>query len=224
MITINHAVDASRAGLAAGDLVMVRCEAPHEIDERNALLARAMAPDCAPRLQRSCGTAACRPPISHSWPAIAPVTSSARCGSGTSRPVSDREGRAIDALLLGPLAVDPAAKGAGIGTALMLRAIEKARRYGARRGSARRRRALLRALRLFDRKNRHAHDAGTVRTRPPPRARTEGWLARRRRRLHRGRRPSCLNQLGGALVKGHPGRHLAVRVKAPAARGQICSW
>lgn len=41
----------------------------------------------------------------------------------------DQKMRPVPALLLGPLAVDPAARAAGIGTSLMLRAIEKARRY-----------------------------------------------------------------------------------------------
>lgn len=128
MITINHAVDASRAGLAAGDLVMVRCEAPHEIDERNALLARAMAPDWRTKTSEK---------LRHGRLPAANLAFVAKNRAGhilgtvrlwNIKAGIDREGRAIDALLLGPLAVDPAAEGAGIGTALMLRAIEKARR------------------------------------------------------------------------------------------------
>ncbi|MCW4116375.1 N-acetyltransferase [Aurantimonas sp. MSK8Z-1] len=41
-----------------------------------------------------------------------------------------REGALVPALLLGPLAIDPALKGAGIGSALMRRAIDEARARG----------------------------------------------------------------------------------------------
>lgn len=41
-----------------------------------------------------------------------------------------RDGRPVDALLLGPLAVDPRAEGKGIGSALMREAIDRARASG----------------------------------------------------------------------------------------------
>lgn len=41
-----------------------------------------------------------------------------------------RDGRPVDALLLGPLAVDPRAEGKGIGSALMNEAVERARAAG----------------------------------------------------------------------------------------------
>jgi predicted N-acetyltransferase YhbS len=130
MITLSHKVDAARAGLATDDLVMVRAEAPYEIDERNALLARAMPADW--RSKSSEKLRAGYRPAAH----LALVAKN-RAGHilGTVRLWDvnagiDRDGRPVPALLLGPLAVDPAAKSAGIGTALMLRAIEKARRHG----------------------------------------------------------------------------------------------
>ena len=51
--------------------------------------------------------------------------SSARCASGTSRPA-----RAAAALMLGPLAVDPAARSQGVGGALMRAALARARADG----------------------------------------------------------------------------------------------
>lgn len=130
MTTVNHTVDTIRAGLAEDDFLMVRAEAPHEIDERNALLSRAMPPDWRGKASEKL-RAGYRPA-----PYLAFVAKN-RAGHvlGTVRLWNvhagiDRAGRPVHALLLGPLAVDPAAKCAGIGTALMLRAIEKARRYG----------------------------------------------------------------------------------------------
>ncbi|WP_099865483.1 GNAT family N-acetyltransferase [Pararhizobium haloflavum] len=129
MTTLTHRIDPTRAGLAAGDLVTVRAEAPHEVDERNALLARAMAPDWRTRTSEK---------LRHGRLPSAGLAFVAknRMGHilGTVRLWDihagiDREGDPIPALLLGPLAVDPAAKAAGIGSALMIRAIEKARRY-----------------------------------------------------------------------------------------------
>jgi predicted N-acetyltransferase YhbS len=130
MTTLTHRIDSARAGLASDDFIVVRAEAAHEVDERNALLTRAMAPDWRTRTSEK---------LRHGRlpsPGLAFVAKN-RVGHilGTVRLWDvhagiDREGNAIPALLLGPLAVDPAAKSAGIGTALMLRAIEKARRYG----------------------------------------------------------------------------------------------
>ena len=130
MTTLTHRIDPAKAGLAAEDVVTVRAEAAHEVDERNALLARAMAPDWRTKTSEK---------LRHGRLPAAGLSFVAknRAGHilGTVRLWEvqagiDREGRPITALLLGPLAVDPAAKSAGIGTALMLRAIEKARRYG----------------------------------------------------------------------------------------------
>ena len=58
------------------------------------------------------------------------------------------------ALLLGPLAVDPALHRRGIGAALMQRALAAASRRGHARRAAGRRRALLRPVRLFGRADR----------------------------------------------------------------------
>lgn len=130
MTTLSHQIDTAKAGLAAEDLITIRAEAAYEIDERNALLARAMAPDWRTKTSEK---------LRHGRLPAAGLAFVAknRAGHilGTVRLWDihagiDREGRAVPALLLGPLAVDPSAKAAGIGTGLMLRAIEKARRYG----------------------------------------------------------------------------------------------
>ncbi len=70
------------------------------------------------------------------------------------------DGRA--ALLLGPLAVDPTVKSAGIGSALMRHALEEARAAGPSRHPAGRRCALLSALRLFGGEDRRPGHAGSV--------------------------------------------------------------
>lgn len=130
MPTLLHTIDTAKAGLVTGDFVTVRAEAAHEVNERNALLARAMAPDWRTKTSEKLRHG--RLPA----PGLSFVAKN-RAGHilGTVRLWNveagiDREGSPVPALLLGPLAVDPATKGAGIGTALMLRAIEKARRYG----------------------------------------------------------------------------------------------
>lgn len=129
MPTLLHTIDTAKAGLVTGDFV-VRAEAAHEVDERNALLARAMAADWRTRTSEK---------LRHGRLPASGLSFVARNRAGhilgTVRQWDvnagiDRKGNPVPALLLGPLAVDPAAKGAGIGTALMLRAIEKARRYG----------------------------------------------------------------------------------------------
>ena len=73
--------------------------------------------------RRSCGAAAGRPKAWPSSRATQTGASSARCGCGTWR--LGEGGR--PALLLGPLAVDPSLKNAGIGSALMRHAIAEAR-------------------------------------------------------------------------------------------------
>ncbi len=78
--------------------------------------------------RRSCAAAAGHRRAWPSWPA--PATGAV---VGTVRlwdVAAGEDGRA--ALLLGPLAVDPALKGAGIGSALMRHAIEEAARLGHR--------------------------------------------------------------------------------------------
>lgn len=130
MTMLINRIDPAAAVLSAGDFVMVRAEAPHEADERDALLARAMAPDwrakAAEKLRRG------RLPADN-LAFVAKDQSGSVLGTVRLWDVEagiDRMGRAVPALLLGPLAVDPAAKGAGIGSALMLRAVEKARGFG----------------------------------------------------------------------------------------------
>jgi predicted N-acetyltransferase YhbS len=123
-------IDLRKAGLDEGDFVMVRAESAHEVNEREALLARAMAPNWREKTSNRLRNG--RLPA-----AQLSFVAKNRDGHilGTVRLWNvhagiDRQGMPVPALMLGPLAVDPLAKAAGIGTALMQRAIEKARRLG----------------------------------------------------------------------------------------------
>ncbi len=82
------------------------------------------------------------------------------------------------ALLLGPLAVDPAEQRRGIGAVLMRRAIEVARRSWPRGRAAGGRRRLLQPIRLFRRKDRRAEPVAQGRSCAPARARTQAGRAR----------------------------------------------
>jgi GNAT superfamily N-acetyltransferase len=86
------------------------------------------------------------------------------------------------AVLLGPLAVDKGHRACGIGGALVRRAIAAARRRKPRRRPFGRRRALLRAFRIFGGEDRSVVAAGSLRARPPLGLRAQGGNARRRAR------------------------------------------
>ncbi|MDR6079238.1 GNAT superfamily N-acetyltransferase [Agrobacterium sp. SORGH_AS440] len=88
-----------------------------------------------------------------------------------------REGRAVEALLLGPLAVDAAHEGKGIGSALMPRRHYRGHQAGPWRHSSGWRRTLLRAFRLFRRQGPASHHARPVRAQPFSGAGAESWLA-----------------------------------------------
>ena len=107
--------------------------------------------------RRSCAAAASR---RKAWPsshAMRTGASSARC-----RLWDVAAGVGARALLLGPLAVDPSLKNAGIGSALMRHAIAEAAPARPSRDPAGRRRAILRALRLLGGKDRLARHARPV--------------------------------------------------------------
>ncbi|GAB4358458.1 MAG: N-acetyltransferase [Oricola sp.] len=113
-----------------GDAVTVLPEQAADIAARDALLDRAMAPNwkrkTSARLRRG------RLPAE----GLAFVARDRTGGiAGTVRlwhvqAGTDGFGRPVPALLLGPLAVDPAAKGTGVGSALMRHAVAEAARLG----------------------------------------------------------------------------------------------
>ena len=106
---------------------------------------------------------------------------------GTVRLWQVMAGAGREALLLGPLAVDPAYRNRGIGSALMRRAMHDAQRGHTAVllvGDA----SLLRPVRLLGRQDRRPLAAGPVRTAPPARLRVRAavrstafaaWSARR---------------------------------------------
>ena len=156
-------------------MVTIRHERPTDIAAREALLDQCFG---SARFAKTSRAAARRPPAGRG-----PVprrhrraaASSARCGCGTSAPVT--AGRA---LLLGPLAVDSACRNRGIGAALMARAIARGAPARPSADPAGRRRALLRALRLLGRRHRRPVPARAVRAAPAARAVAGGSDGRRR--------------------------------------------
>lgn len=90
----------------------------------------------------------------------------------------NREGQPVPALLLGPLAVDPAHEGKGIGGMLMRAAVRKPEPRPWRR-PARRRRRLLRTFRLLLAARAASRHARSFRAQSLPGARAQGRLARR---------------------------------------------
>ena len=111
-----------------GHDVRVRAETPADIAARDALLDRAMGPKwrrkASHRLRRG------RIPA-ESLAFVADDAAGRVVGTVRLWSVTAGEG-GLAALLLGPLAVDPAVKSAGIGSALMRHAVEEARRLGHR--------------------------------------------------------------------------------------------
>ena len=101
---------------------------------------------------------------------------------GTVRLWEVAAGPACPALLLGPLAVDPAHRCRGIGSALMRHALARRRPARPSRRAAGRRRVVLRPLRLLGRADRRAVAAGPRRQEPSARPRTRRRRARRRAR------------------------------------------
>ena len=86
--------------------------------------------------------------------------------AGTVRLWDVATGDGRPALLLGPLAVEPSLKSAGIGKALMSYAISEARAARSPGDTAGRRRAVLRAFRLHGGEDRCAFHAWPIRARP----------------------------------------------------------
>ena len=113
------------------------------------------------------------------------------------------------ALLLGPLAVDPAQRRRGIGSALMRHALPGRRPARPSRRAAGRRRGLLRPLRLLGRADRRAVAAGP---RPTEAACSACELERRRAR-RRARHHPRARQAGAASSAGP-----APRPAAPSPR------
>ena len=91
---------------------------------REALLDRAFGEPASPRRPNACAKAACRPAGCRSSP-IERQPRRRHCPA-----LARLAGPARPALLLGPLAVDDAWRGLGIGAALMRRATEAAHRLG----------------------------------------------------------------------------------------------
>lgn len=117
---------AMNAARQPGQEARVRAETPADIAARDALLDRAM----GPKWRRKASHRLRRGRIPAEGLALVAEDAAGRL-VGTVRlwSVTAGEGGAA-ALLLGPLAVDPSAKSAGIGSALMRRAVEEARRLG----------------------------------------------------------------------------------------------
>ncbi|MGY3470790.1 GNAT superfamily N-acetyltransferase [Bradyrhizobium sp. LM6.11] len=109
------------------------------------------------------------------------------------------------ALVLGPLAVDPACRELGIGAALMQQALAAARARGACRCDPARRCPLLRPLRLLTRENWRAVAARPVRARPPAGDRIHDGRAGRRYRDDRPDRRGLAQTPGGSRSPGARG-------------------
>ncbi|WP_421857100.1 GNAT family N-acetyltransferase [Oricola sp.] len=113
-----------------GEAVTISLERAVDVAARDALLARAMGANWTARTSHR--LRACRLPAE----GLA-LAAHDRAGTlvGTVRLWNiaadvDRDGHAVPALILGPLAVDPVRKGGGVGAALMRHAIAQATRLG----------------------------------------------------------------------------------------------
>ena len=170
---------------------------------REALLDAASARRASPRPASGCAKAGCAAE-GLSFVATAAPTSSARCGSGTSRPVT------APSLLLGPLAVD---RGASFGRHRP--GADRARAAPGQKARARehhpgRRRALLRAVRLQPRARRGPALPGPGRCRALSRPRT-----RRRARLRA--RGGSSARAGRARTRGFASRLTITPCAPPGA-------
>ena len=113
-----------------GDAVTIALESPADVANRDAVLARAMSPNWKKKTSQKL-RAGRKPAEGLAFVArdnAANVIGTVRLWNVSAG--IDAEGRSVSALMLGPLAVDPDAKGTGTGSLLMRHALSEAARLG----------------------------------------------------------------------------------------------